>query len=444
MFSTEPGSADARRTLLDRRSRQLVEALGGGFLSLDADWRVADCNPAAERLFGRPREDLVGSNSCDLTGLGPETALAALVQKVAVRKVPEEAELHFRIGRRSRLLAVRAFPLDDGVGLMWRDITASRAAERRLARSEARYREIADSAPTAAWMSQSDGKMVFINQVMVDALGRPREALLGEGWLDSISPENRAALMAARDRARAGHSSVHHEARFRRPDGTERIIQLYGRPRFDSSGAFCGHVGVALDVTEARTSEQRHDLLIHELNHRVKNTLATVQSLVRYTLRDHGAPKGLEQAVTARLLALSSAHNVLNRENWEGADLDEIVRDLLKPYDRVRAEGPWARVSPRTAIALSMALQELVTNALKYGALSSPNGGVQLGWTRRGDEVELEWREHGGPHVAQPALSGFGSQLLGRLLEGEVGRPAEVTYAPDGLVCRIRAPVAQG
>jgi PAS domain S-box-containing protein len=443
MFSTEPASAGAGRAPLeDRRSRQLIEALSDGFLSLDADCRITDCNPAAERLFQSEREDLIGARSCDLAGLGPDSAFATLIEKVGEKGVPEEAEVRLRFGRRWRLLDLRAFPLGDGVGVIWRDITAARAAERRLALSEARYREIADGAPTAAWLTQADGKMLFLNQAMVDTLGRRRSELLGEGWLRFIDPDDLAGLTAARNRARVDHSSVRYEGHFRRPDGSLRIIQLYGRPRFDAAGAFCGHVGVAMDVTEARTSERRQNLLIHELNHRVKNTLATVQSLVRHTLRDHDAPKSAEQAVTARLLALSSAHNVLNRENWDGADLGEIARDLLQPYDRVVVEGPEARVSPRTAIALSMALQELATNAVKYGALSSPDGSVRLSWTRQGAEVELEWREHGGPAVVRPEQPGFGSLLLGRMLQGEVGHPAEVIYEPAGLVCRIRAQVA--
>jgi PAS domain S-box-containing protein len=125
---------------------------------------------------------------------------------------------------------------------------------------------------------------VFINQAMVDALGRPRRELLGEGWLHWIDPEDRPRLLAARAAARATHGPVRFEGRFRRPGGALRVIELYGRPRFDARGAFCGHIGIAADVTEARRFEHQRTLLINELNHRVKNTLTTVQSLVRQTL----------------------------------------------------------------------------------------------------------------------------------------------------------------
>jgi PAS domain S-box-containing protein len=424
---------------------ELLNGLASGFVRLDSRWCIADCNAAAERLFNCSREDLLGCRYCDLAGLGQDTAFAALVQKVAATRIPEQAEVQFRDGGRPRLLAMRAFPLGAGIGAIWNDITAARAAERRLALSESRYHEVAGGMPAAAWMSRADGKLVFVNQAMVEAFGRSRRQLLGHGWMDSIDPEDRPGLIAAREQARANHSSAHYQGRFRRPDGSLRIIQLYGRPRFDALGTFRGHVGIATDVTEAREAEQRQILLINELNHRVKNTLATVQALVRQTLREHDTASDVEQAVTERLLALSTAHDVLNRETWKGADLADLLNDLLRPYDapgRIVTGGPEAWISPKTTIALAMAVHELATNATKYGALSTPRGRVELYWTPEGATVALEWREFGGPAVAKPERSGFGSLLLGRMLERELGAAADIVYAAEGLTCRLRAPVA--
>ena len=135
-----------------------------------------------------------------------------------------------------------------------------------MAESEARYRELADGTPAAAWLTGADGHLEFINQAMADALGRPREALLGEGWMASIDPADRDRLMQERVRARSTHGPFHFEGRFRRPDGALRIGELYGRPRFDSAGAFLGHAGMAADVTEARAVERRQHRLINELN----------------------------------------------------------------------------------------------------------------------------------------------------------------------------------
>ncbi len=391
----------------------------------------------------RNREDLIGRRLWDVANLPPNSPLGEFVRQVAADHSPAEAELTYRKVGRLRLLSVRAFPVGEEIVVVWRDITAARAAERRLALSEARYREIADSLPAAAWLSRADGKLEFINQAMADALGRPRRALLGEGWIECIDPEDQPHLLQVRAEARENHSEFHYEGRFRRPDGAMRIIELYGRPRFDAQGSFRGHVGIAKDVTDARAAERHHRLLINELNHRVKNTLATVQSLVRHTLRDHGAPNELERAVAARLVALAAAHDLLSREHWNSAGLADLIRGVMQPYaERLSVAGPEVRISPKTAIALSMGLHELATNAAKHGALSTDHGHVEISWSRRGDAVALQWRESGGPPKTSPKPSGFGALLLGRMLADELGHPGEMVYAPDGLICRLQAPAA--
>jgi len=197
-----------------------------------------------------------------------------------------------------------------------------------------------------------------------------------------------------------------------------------------------------------RQAAERQRLLINELNHRVKNTLATIQSLVHQTLRDGVVTRDARERLTERLLALSAAHNVLTRENWKSADLGEIAMEALRPYDdppgsRIVASGPTARLAPNVALALSMALHELATNAVKYGALSTAEGRVQVSWSReaRGQAMVLDWRECGGPPVVAPTTSGFGARLLAGLA-GELGAPAKVIYDLAGVMCRLRIPVA--
>jgi len=433
-----PEAAQARE-----RARQIVDGLGEGFLSVDADWRVTDCNCVAERLLGQDREDILGLKVWDIAGLPSDSAFAELGRRVVAKRSPEEAEVSLRVGGRLRLLAVRAFPLGGGVGAVWRDISRSRAAERQMAVNARRFHEVAEGAPMAAWLSRGGGKLEFINNAMIEALGRPARELLGERWMATVHPDDRKAMLIARAEARATRGPIRFEGRFLRPDGEVRIIQLYGRPRFDANGAFRGHVGVANDVTEVRAAEQRTRTLINELNHRVKNALATVQSLVTQTLRDHGVPREVEAAVSDRLIGLATGHDLLTRENWQGAELTDVSKETTKGYNhggRIALRGPKVRLSPRTAIALSMALNELATNAAKHGALSHPDGRVELSWERDGDAVVLEWRERGGPVVAPPSSTGFGARLFGRVLAGELGEPAELSFAPEGLICRIRAP----
>ncbi|HEY0647359.1 PAS domain-containing sensor histidine kinase [Phenylobacterium sp.] len=197
-----------------------------------------------------------------------------------------------------------------------------------------------------------------------------------------------------------------------------------------------------------RQAGERQRLLINELNHRVKNTLATIQSLVHQTLRDGIVTRDARERLTERLLALSAAHNVLTRENWQSADLGEIAREALRPYDdppgaRIDLSGPTARLPPNVALALSMALHELATNAVKYGALSAAEGRVRVGWTMAegGKALVLDWEEAGGPCVAPPTATGFGTRLLAGLT-GELRAPADLVYAPKGVTCRLQVPIS--
>jgi PAS domain S-box-containing protein len=316
----------------------------------------------------------------------------------------------------------------------------------RLAESEQRFRAMADSAPSPVWVTDERGGLEFANQAFQALAGRSMADLRGDGWISILHPEDRARIAASRAITSASRAASAWEARFK-VHGEWRWMRTASSARFDEAGAFRGYVGMAMDVTDTRRAEERQTLLINELNHRVKNTLATIQSLARQTLREGVSPRDARERLTDRLLALSAAHNVLTRENWEGADLAEIAREAVRPYDdtgaRIEACGPPARLAPNVALALSMALHELATNALKYGALSAPEGHVTLAWSvaPSGDAIDLAWRERGGPPVSEPATTGFGSRLLAGL-GGELGAPADIRYDPAGLICRLRAPTA--
>ncbi|HEX2556425.1 MAG TPA: HWE histidine kinase domain-containing protein [Microvirga sp.] len=207
------------------------------------------------------------------------------------------------------------------------------------------------------------------------------------------------------------------------------------------------------DITERKRWEEHQRLLINELNHRVKNTLATVQSVVSQTLRNAVTPSEAKEAIESRLLALSRAHDVLTRENWEGADLHEVVEQAVAPYssrgeDRLHLSGPLVRLPPRIALPLAMALQELATNAVKYGALSNATGKIQIEWTlleKVGERyLHLCWSESGGPPVREPTRRGFGTRLIERSLAQDLGGEVMVTFEPTGLVCTVDAELPVG
>jgi two-component sensor histidine kinase len=178
--------------------------------------------------------------------------------------------------------------------------------------------------------------------------------------------------------------------------------------------------------------------MINELNHRVKNTLFTVQSLARQSLGRPADTPGLH-AFNERLMALARAHDLLTQSVWEGADLKEILEETLEPYlDRTVLAGPPVALTPNAALALSMVFHELGTNAVKYGALSVPEGSVTVVWhvdPGALHRLTLHWEERGGPTVAPPARKGFGSRLIAASLKSDLAGEARVDYRPSGLVC---------
>jgi two-component sensor histidine kinase len=206
-------------------------------------------------------------------------------------------------------------------------------------------------------------------------------------------------------------------------------------------------VGLGFSVrmaTRMARAEAHRDLLINELNHRVKNTLAIVQSIAARTFRDAAADA--RAAFEARLVALARAHNILSEENWEKAELRAIVARALEPYvaaddPRLEIAGPYVRLAPQTALAVAMVMHELATNAAKYGALTRPAGRVAVDWQFTGADPErglrLHWREAGGPPVAEPTRKGFGLTLIERGIGQELGGTAALSFAPGGLECTL-------
>lgn len=199
------------------------------------------------------------------------------------------------------------------------------------------------------------------------------------------------------------------------------------------------------DITERKQAETTRELLINELNHRVKNTLTAVQSMAMHSLRDAATLEEGRAAFERRLMALSRAHNILTKQNWDRADLREIAAESVLPLAgdaaRVHLDGPIVKLPPNPALTLAMVLHELAANALKHGALSAQSGTVALSWSAEPDRLDLEWRESGGPPPAQPARRGFGTKLIQRSLDGNLGGEVAMSFESSGLVCRLSLPL---
>lgn len=219
--------------------------------------------------------------------------------------------------------------------------------------------------------------------------------------------------------------------------------------------SYANLLGAAIErlrvVDELRAAVREKDLLIGELNHRVKNTLTTVQSIASQTLRNAPSLDYASGAIESRLIALSQVHNVLTDRSWAHVALHDIVAQAVEPYrsrgeNRIHVQGPSVQVPPRMALPLAMALQELVTNAVKYGALSNGTGQIRVHWTLNGtaapQRLHLMWEETEGPPVQKPIRRGFGTRLIERSLAQELAGEVQIEFSETGVVCSVDAPLA--
>jgi len=230
----------------------------------------------------------------------------------------------------------------------------------------------------------------------------------------------------------------------RRPDGPleERYLDFVYQPIIEDDGAVSGVFVVGSDISERVQAEDQQRLLLDELNHRVKNTLATVQAISKQTLRNAPDPASFATAFEARLMALSQTHNALTDGQWVGADLRHILDLELAPHgpERVKITGPEVHLPARMALSLGMAFHELATNAAKYGALSR-DGRLEIDWRLEDGGLAFTWRETGGPPVTPPTHRGFGSRLVQRSITSELRGRFAIDYRPEGVRCAFWIPL---
>jgi two-component sensor histidine kinase len=279
-------------------------------------------------------------------------------------------------------------------------------------------------------------------------------ALKGCPWPDFWAGEGNAQAIDAVATAKMGQTARFQNAA-NTAKGTPRHWDVQVSPIFGQDGAVTHLLSISRDITEQWRAAQvhqenmeRHKFLTEELTHRVKNTLATVMSIASLTFKGdaHKAPR---EVFNARIKTLSDAYNILSEASWNATAIGRVVESALSPYrseeGRFTVGGPDHGLVPKQALTLALALNELATNAMKYGALAAPDGKVHVTWTiEQADGVsllEFEWRESGGPPVTPPTRSSFGSRLIKTVLPSDFGGVVDVRYEPGGLVCVLRAPL---
>ena len=303
--------------------------------------------------------------------------------------------------------------------------------------------------------AKPDNPIIFANDSFLSLTGYDREEVLGKSFNFLMAHGDDAEVLTQIKAEFEGSSSSGTEVLCCRKDGGEFWADVFISPVRDEGGDIVQYFASFVDLTQHKEDEAQSKMLIDELNHRVKNTLSAVQSIVGQTLRTPSDLKAIRESIESRLFALSRSHDLLTREKWESAGLLDIVHDALEPFgvsggraDRIAVTGENIRFPPKSALALGIAFNELATNAVKYGALSNAAGSILIEWTMEttpaGQRLLLNWKEKDGPPVAPPAHKGFGSRVIERGLANELEGTIHLDYRPDGLACTLDVLLPRG
>jgi PAS domain S-box-containing protein len=330
------------------------------------------------------------------------------------------------------------------------DVTERREAVERLLRQEETLRLAIDAADVGTWDLNIDtGELAWSERCYAMFGIKPGEVLTVESFMARVHPSDEAKVRDAMQQALDPAVRADYTIEFRsigRDDHVERWVGVKGKVFFGADDKPHRFVGAVVNITDRKRAELHLRLLVNELNHRVKNSLATIQAIAAQSFNGARALDQAQEAFSSRIVALAEAHDLLTRENWEGAELHDVTARVAEPHGghaRFDLSGPAIRLSPKTALSLSMALHELATNAVKYGALSTPDGRIRIAWDHCPEpdaaRLDLVWTETGGPPVQPPTARGFGSRLIERGLAAELSGSATIEFLPEGVVCRIRA-----
>jgi two-component sensor histidine kinase len=313
-----------------------------------------------------------------------------------------------------------------------------------------------DALPLAVYLCAGDGRVVRFNQKAAELWGRapkpgdPDERFCGSFRLyltdGTLLPHDQCPVATA---LQTGASFHNHEVVIERPDGQRLTLLVNIAALKDTNGRVNGAINCFQDITDRKQEEDRQHYLIQELNHRIKNTLATVYSMSANTARSATSIVDFKSRFEARLLALSHAHSMLSEGQWRSAKLRDLLAQQLEPFGvredpRVRLEGPEVDLQPQLALALSMVFHELMTNAAKYGPLSVEGGQISVEWKLsdiEGDrQLTLQWLEMDGPPVQAPQRTGFGTRLI-RTITKTWGGNADLLFESSGLQVWMSVPL---
>jgi len=461
-FNAMAEALDARERALqasERQHRAVFETAVDAMVVIDDKGIIQTINPAAAQTFGYSKSDLVGKNVSILTGeehrSGHDGYIGNYLQTKIRRIIGIGREVEGRCKNGSMFpleLSIAEWRGQDGkrffTGIM-RNISARRAAEQEVEEERTRLRRIIEEAPFPVIVHAEDGEVLHISRTWLDITGYTREELAtmndwvaraynaGGGDPDAVVRTDIERLYSLERPIDEGEYVV------RTAEGKKRVWAFRSAPVGEQKSGRRLAVSMAADITERRDGEERIKLLMREVDHRAKNALMVVQSIVQLSRSED--PAEFSDAVEGRIQAMARAHSLLADAKWSGADLQRLLADELAAYadERVDLSGPPISLRPETTHAVSLALHELATNALKHGALSAEHGRLNISWSylQPGGTLAIRWEETGGPPVdGEPVRHGFGSILLRQVVESQLGGTLDLEWLAKGLFCQLSIP----
>lgn len=297
----------------------------------------------------------------------------------------------------------------------------------------------------------ANNPIIFANDSFLALTGYERAEVLGQGFTAFMAQSPTQEVLTELAVAFNDSRELSIEVRYRRKDGTVFWADLFVSPVLNEAGKVVQHFTSFVDLTRHKLEQEQSRRMIDELNHRVKNTLSTVQSIVTEALRRPASFDTIKESISSRIFALSRSHDLLSNENWDGTGLHDLLDVALEPFgvangrkERFLIMGANVRVSPKATLALGIAFHELATNAVKYGAFSNESGSITVSWSIKlmpdGDRLVISWQEKNGPPVSPPTRKGFGSKVITRGLPHELEGTVNLDFRAAGLACTIDIP----
>jgi PAS domain S-box-containing protein len=437
--------------------RTFAEAMPNHVWTASPDGRLDWFNPRVYEYSGAAPGALDGQAWAAIVHPDDIASAAEKWQRALADGVPYETE--FRLRRRDgdyRWHIARAVPIRDPGGklVQWigtnTDIDDQKQVAQQLLESERRLQLSQNAAGIAALELDIASGTVLGSEGFWNLWGlSPRDSVHISVLENIVLPEDKDIRSNPQTR-KQGSAAPNVEYRIRRPDtGEVRWLSRHIDFVHDEAGKPVKMFGVMQDITDRREAQARQELLTHELEHRIKNILAMVAAVASQTLRNTDIETA-SAVFNERLRALANAHDILNKTRWTSASMRQVVENTIAafPTEQIAISGPTLPINPKMALTLSLAVNELGTNALKYGALSTPEGRVSIEWALEPaaeGEVKLiwRWRESGGPPVTPPTRRGFGRFLIERVFGADFGGSVRIDYHPDGVECVLTAPPPQ-